>query len=46
MNYKIKKLTIIPELRLDNAKDNLYFNSDNIATGSNTSFIIAAVYKF
>lgn len=46
MNYKIKKLTIIPELRLDNAKDNLYFNSVNIATGSNTSFIIAAVYKF
>ncbi len=46
MNYKIKKLTIIPELRLDNAKDNLFFNSDNIATGSNTSFIIAAVYKF
>ncbi len=46
MNYKIKKLTIIPELRLDNAKNNLYLNSDNIATGSNTSFIIAAVYKF
>ena len=46
MNYKIKKLTIIPELRLDKAKNNLYFNSDNIATGQNTSFIIAAVYKF
>lgn len=46
LNYKIKKLTIIPELRLDNAKDNLYFNNDHIATGSNTSFIIAAVYKF
>ena len=46
MNYKIKKLTIIPELRLDNAKDNLFFNSDNIAKGNNTSFIIAAVYKF
>ena len=46
MNYKIKKLTIIPEFRLDNAKDNLYLNRDNIATGSNTSFIIAAVYKF
>jgi hypothetical protein len=46
MNFKIKKLTIIPEFRLDNAKDNLYLNRDNIATGSNTSFIIAAVYKF
>lgn len=46
MNYKIKKLTIIPELRLDKAKNNLYFNRDNIATGQNTSFIIAAVYKF
>jgi hypothetical protein len=46
MNYKIKKLTIIPELRLENAKDNLYFNSSNKPTGSNTSFVIAAVYKF
>ena len=46
MNYKIKKLTIIPELRLDNARDNLYLNSNNKPTGSNTSFIIAAVYKF
>lgn len=46
MNYKIKKLTIIPELRLDKAKDNLFFNSDNIARGSNTSFIVALIYKF
>ena len=46
MNYKIKKLTIIPELRMENAKDNLYFNSSNKPTGSNTSFVIAAVYKF
>ena len=46
MNYKIKKLTIIPEFRLDNAKDNLFYNQHNIATSNNTSFIIAAVYKF
>lgn len=46
MNYKIKKLTLIPELRIDNAKDNIYFNSNNKANASNTSFIIAAVYKF
>ena len=46
INYKIKKLTLIPELRMDNAKNNIFFNSDNIATGQNTSFILAAVYKF
>jgi hypothetical protein len=46
MNYKIKKLTIIPELRWDNAKDNIFFNSDNVAKSNNTSLIIAAVYKF
>lgn len=46
MNYKFKKLTIIPEFRLDNAKDNIFTNSSNKATGSNASFILAAVYKF
>ena len=46
MNYKIKKLTIIPELRLDNAKDNYFLNSSNKLTGGNTSFVIAAVYQF
>ena len=46
MNYKFKKLTIIPEFRLDNAKDNIFTNSSNKATGSNASFVLAAVYKF
>ena len=46
MNYKIKKLTIIPELRLDNAKDNYFLNSSNKLTVGNTSFVIAAVYQF
>ncbi|NCW13084.1 MAG: porin [Chitinophagia bacterium] len=46
MNYKIKKLTIIPEFRLDNAQNNIFTNSSNKPTGSNASFILAAVYKF
>jgi len=46
MNYKFKKLTIIPEFRWDNAKDNIFTNSSSKATGSNTSFVLAAVYKF
>ena len=46
INYKIKKMTLIPELRLDNAKNNIFFNSDNLAIGHNASFILAAVYKF
>jgi Putative beta-barrel porin-2, OmpL-like. bbp2 len=46
MNYKFKKLTIIPEFRWDNAKDNIFTNSSSKATGSNASFVLAAVYKF
>ena len=46
INYRIKKLTIIPEFRLDNAQKNIFTNSSNMAKGDNTSFIIAAIYKF
>ena len=46
MNYRIKKLTIIPEFRLDNAQKNIFTNSSNKAKGDNASFIIAAIYKF
>ena len=39
-------LTIIPEFRLENAKDNIYLTSDGKGTKSDGSFILAATYKF
>jgi hypothetical protein len=45
-NFKVDNLTIIPEIRLDNAKDNVFVKSDGSATKSTSSFILAAVYKF
>lgn len=39
-------LTIIPEFRLDNAKDNIFLTSDGKGTKSDGSFILAATYKF
>jgi Putative beta-barrel porin-2, OmpL-like. bbp2 len=45
-NFKIDNLTIIPELRLDNAKDKVFFKSDGTATKSAASFVLAATYKF
>jgi hypothetical protein len=45
-NIHLDNLTIIPEIRLDNAKDNLFTNSSGDGTKSAGSFIIAAVYKF
>ncbi len=45
-NIKIDNLTIIPEFRLDNAKDNAFLKSDGSATKSASQFILAAAYKF
>lgn len=45
-NIHLDNLTIIPELRLDSAKDNLFTKGDGTGTKSNASFILAAVYKF
>ena len=46
-NIKIDNLTIIPEVRLDNAKDDFLFSkSSGAATKSAGSFILAATYKF
>jgi len=39
-------LTIIPEFRLDNAKDNIFLTSPGAGTKSDGSFILAATYKF
>ncbi len=45
-NFKIDNLTIIPEFRLDNAKDNAFIKSNGAATKSASQFILAAAYKF
>jgi hypothetical protein len=45
-NFHIDNLTIIPEIRLDNAKDNIFLNSSNAATKGAGNFLLAAVYKF
>lgn len=45
-NIKIDNLTIIPEVRLDNAKDNIFSKSNGAGTKSAGSFILAVAYKF
>lgn len=46
MNYKINKLTILPELRIENAKEPIYLNKTGDPTRKSASFILAAIYKF
>ncbi|MFP5041164.1 outer membrane beta-barrel protein [Parasediminibacterium sp. JCM 36343] len=45
-NLKFANLTIIPELRLDNSKEDYFAKKDGAATKSAASFILAATYKF
>jgi hypothetical protein len=45
-NIRLHKLTIIPEIRLDNAADKIFINGSNVTTVGSGSFLIAAVYKF
>ncbi len=45
-NFKIDNLTIIPEFRLDNAKDAIFTNSSGVSTKSAGQFVLAATYKF
>jgi len=45
-NFRIDNLTIIPELRLDNAKNDIFSKSD-VETGKSTgTFVLAATYHF
>jgi hypothetical protein len=46
VNFHLNKFTIIPEVRLDNAKDKAFFSHTLYPTKSAGSFLIAAVYKF
>ena len=45
-NVKVDNLTIIPELRLDNASTTIFTKGTGLGTKSTASFILAAVYKF
>lgn len=45
-NYAIGDLMIIPEFRIDSTSEDTFLNNDFEPTGSLTSFLIAAVYKF
>lgn len=45
-NFKIDNLTIIPEIRVDNGSNAIFFKSGGAATQTTSGFLIAAVYKF
>ncbi len=45
-NFKIDNLIIIPELRYENASEEIYLKSSGAGTKNAGSFLIAAVYKF
>ncbi len=45
-NIKVDNLTIIPELRLDNAANAIFTKGTGASAKSTASFILAAVYKF
>ena len=45
-NVKVDNLTIIPELRLDNASGAIFTKSSGAVEKSTVSFVLAAVYKF
>ena len=44
-NVHFNKLTIIPEIRFDNAQDKVFFNKNNNLNPYAGNFILAAVYK-
>jgi len=45
-NIKSGPLTLIPEVRLDNGKTNMFTNSSLAASKSASQFVLAAVYAF
>lgn len=46
VNLKIDGLTLIPEFRVDNANNAIFFHADGSPAHTATSFLIAAVYAF
>jgi len=45
-NIHFAKLTLIPELRFDNAKDKIFINNNSHLNPYAGNFLLAAVYKF
>lgn len=45
LNYKYKKCILLPEIRIDNAKTNIFYTSNGNPTGKKTSFVLAFIYK-
>jgi len=45
-NFKIGNLTIIPELRFESAKDEVFFDKDGAGTKSTFTGLLAATYHF
>lgn len=45
-DFKIDNLTIIPEIRLDNASEEIFTKSSGASTKSAGNFLVAAIYKF
>ncbi len=45
-NLKVGPLTFIPEIRIDNGSNKIFFKSGGAATKSTSGFLIAAIYKF
>lgn len=45
-NFKIDNLTIIPEFRLDNAGNEVFYKNTEESTKSTGSFLLAAIYHF
>ena len=45
-DFKVGPLTIIPELRVDNAKNEVFFKGDGTGSKSTFSALVAAVYRF
>ena len=45
-NFKVDGFIFIPEFRLDNASKQIFINRDGTSTGSDASFLLAAVYSF
>jgi hypothetical protein len=45
-NFKVGNLTIIPELRLDAAKDEIFLKNSNTGAKSTVTGLLAATYNF
>ncbi len=46
VNFKVGPLTLIPELRFESSKSNIFLKSNSTGTKSTASGLMAAVYKF